>query len=226
MALPKTLLSLGLAAAAACALTLDARDADAAFLEAGLQAGVAGRSLAGTDYKTGFNFQMHADLAMLPPILMVGAYVNGWPVGGDLTPKAEGDVKPITFRAYGVRAKLRIPIPGPVTPYGLAGIGLVTASFPETTLSVCKDVPGAGPQCVSQKVTDARANFVEFVVGAGMLIQLAGPLHLTIEGAWRPTTGYTNDDYEKALQSQSTSAPPPSRNGYAWTAHGGLALSF
>lgn len=220
----KTLLTFGLAAV--CFGTFGApREAHAAFLEAGVQAGVAGRSLAGTDYKPGFNTQIHADFALLPPILMMGAYVNGFPIGGDLTPKdAKGDVKAITFRSYGLRGKLRIPIPGPFTPYGIAGIGLVTANFPETTLTVCD--PYTGQACASRKMADARSTFVEFVLGAGLMIQLAGPLNLSLEGAWRPTTGYSNDDYQKALAAQNQSAPQPARTGYAWTALAGLALSL
>lgn len=225
MDLGKKLLPFGLAAVSALAIGTASTDASAAFLEAGVQAGYAGRSLAGTDYKPGFNTQIHADLALIPPILMLGAYVNGWPIGGDFEPKdAKGDVKKITFRSYGLRGKLRIPVPGPVTPYGIAGIGLVTASFPETTLTVCD--PYTGMACAQQKVADARSNFVEFVLGVGLMIQIAGPLNLTLEGAWRPSTGYTNDDYQKALAAQNQSAPAPSRTGYAWTALGGLALSL
>jgi hypothetical protein len=58
------------------------------------------------------------------------------------------------------------------------------------------------------------------------MIELAGPLALTVEGAWRPTTGYKNDTYEQQIQQQSTSAPSPSRNGSAWSIHGGLAISL
>ncbi len=227
------LLSFVAFAAVACASSLAPRDANAAFIEAGVQAGVMGRELAGVDYKPGFNLQFHADVALLPPILMIGAYVNGFPPGtGRLKPDAPNaaDARGIDFRAIGARAKLRIPIPGPITPYGIAGVGWVHANFPDQTLTVC--VPGApaGTPCAQRRVPDASADFVEFVLGAGALIEIAGPLHFTIEGAWRPTTGYKNDDYEKAVQSGAASGqanvPSPSRNGYAWSVHGGLALSF
>ena len=224
MTFAKKLLPFGLAAFAASAVSLP-RAAQAAFLEAGVQGGYASRSLAGTDYKPGFNTQIHADFAMLPPILMVGAYVNGWPIGGDLTPKdAKGDVKAITFNAYGMRAKLRIPIPGPFTPYGIAGVGVVRATFPETTLTVCD--PYTGLACASKKMPDARSTFFEFVLGAGLAIDLAGPVKLTLEGSWRPSTGYSNDDYQKALASQSSSAPKPARTGFALTGLAGLAISL
>jgi opacity protein-like surface antigen len=202
-------------------------DASASFIDVGVQAGVAGRSLAGTDYKTAFNLQAHADLALIPPILMVGAYINGIPFGGAMHPKPADGVTTtnddtVHFRSFGARAKLKIPIPGIFTPYFIGGVGLVNADFPDITLSRC--LPGVG--CASQTVPNANKWFVEFVLGAGAMIKIAGPLHLTLEGAWRPTTGYKNEDYEKAIQNEDQSAPSPSRNGYAWTALGGLALSL
>jgi hypothetical protein len=228
MNLGKHILPLGLAAVAAVGASLAPRDAKASFLDVGAQAGVASRSLAGTEYKPGLNTQIHADVAMLPPILMVGAYANGWPVGGELSAKdAAAGAKPITFSAFGARAKLKIPIPGPITPYGIAGIGWVTASFPETTLKVCD--PLAGAVCAEKKMPDARSNFVEFVLGAGLMIKLAGPIQLTLEGAWRPSTGYTNDDYQKALAGNDPNAPStpkPARTGFALSGLAGLAISL
>jgi opacity protein-like surface antigen len=206
--------------------TVDSAPANAAFLEAGIQAGVIDRTLAGTGYRTGFNFQIHADLALIPPILMIGAYANGFPFGGKLAPEQQGSSNTsIDFRTFGARAKLRIPIPGAVTPYAIAGAGWVRGDFPDQTLTLCGTVQGVSG-CTNRTVPSATANFVEFVLGAGAMIKLAGPLHLSLEGAWRPTIGYENDDYEKTLRSGSTTAPPPSRNGSAYSFHGGLALSF
>jgi hypothetical protein len=78
-----------------------------------------------------------------------------------------------------------------------------------------------------------RHGEVEFLLGGGFMFDIAGPLALTAELNWRPTTGYSNDEYEKQIQGQvqsggqtDPSAPKPSRNGYSWTAMGGLALSF
>jgi opacity protein-like surface antigen len=219
---------LGVLAAATTALcTISARDAHASFIDVGVQAGVEGRHLADVAYKPGFNLQLHADLALIPPILMVGGYLNGVPVGGKLVPdQANNESKnSINFQGGGLRAKLKIPLPGPVTPYGIAGIGLVHGDFPEQNVQVCRSINGSSV-CASQKVTAATALFAEFVLGAGVMIEIGGPLYLTLEGSWRPSTGYKNDTYEQQIQSQSTTAPSPSRNGYAWTAHGGLAFSF
>ena len=222
MQLAKTILGVGLLTTA----VLASGEADASFIDIGVQAGVAGRTLADVNYKPGFNFQAHADLALIPPILMLGAYVNGIPFGGQMYPKAGQGVDTndsVNFRSFGMRAKLKIPIPGGFTPYGIAGIGLVNANFPDITIQKCTTIAGQSG-CVAQKVPNANNWFAEFVLGAGFMIKLAGPLHLTVEGAWRPSTGYKNEDYDKALETQKQ--PQPSRTGSAWTVHGGLAISF
>jgi len=221
----KTLLGFGLVASATLLAT---RDASASFIDVGVQAGVAGRTLANVSYKPAFNLQLHADLALIPPILMVGAYVNGFPVGGTMYPKdGEGVITsgadPITFRSGGLRAKLKLPIPGGFKPYGILGIGAVNANFPDYTLQKCGTVAGQ-TGCIEQKVTNANNWFMEVVVGGGAMIQLGGPVWLTLEGSWRPSTGYKNEQYDQALETQQQ--PAPSRTGYAWTALGGLALSL
>lgn len=222
MRLAHTILGLGLVTTA----VLASGEANASFIDIGVQGGVSGRTLADINYKPGFNFQAHADLALIPPIVMLGAYISGIPFGGQMYPKAGQGVDTndsVTFRTFGLRGKLKIPIPGIFTPYGIAGIGLVNANFPDVTITKCGTVAGQ-TGCVGQKVPNANNWFVEFVLGAGFMIQLSGPLYLTVEGAWRPSTGYKNEDYDKALESQKQ--PQPSRTGSAWTAHGGLAISF
>lgn len=218
MHLAKTILGIGLVTTAA----LSTRDASASFIDIGVQGGVSSRTLADVKYKPAFNFQMHADLALIPPILMLGAYVSGVPFGGQAYPAAgQGvDADGVNFRTFGLRAKLKIPIPGGFTPYGIAGVGLVNASFPDVKIQKCVGQIG----CVEKTVPNANNYFAEFVIGVGALIKLAGPLHLTLEGAWRPTTGYKNEDYDKAMETQKQ--PAPSRTGSSWTFHGGLAISF
>ena len=63
-------------------------------------------------------------------------------------------------------------------------------------------------------------------MGGGLFWTPAAPLAITLEFNWRPTTGYTNDVYENQVQSGSTSAPSPSRNGVAWVGLIGAGLSF
>lgn len=220
MKLATTVLGLG--------LVLAARDASAAFLDIGVQGGVVSRSLADVNYKPAGSFQAHADLALIPPILMLGAYVNGIPFLGQAYPKPGQGVdteRAVNFRTFGLRGKLKIPIPGGFTPYGIAGVGLVNADFPDFTVTKCGTVAGQ-TGCVGQKVPNANNWFVEFVLGVGAMIKLSGPLHLTLEGAWRPSTGYKNEDYDKAIQNQDKNAPQPSRTGAAWSGHLGLAISL
>ncbi len=225
--MPNAKLLTFLAATAILGAATTTRDASASFIDIGVQAGVMGRKLSDTTYKPGFNFQLHADLALIPPILMLGVYANGIPAGGKLTPepKAGGTAQSVSFRTIGLRAKIKIPIPGAFTPYFIAGAGAVNGDFPDQDLEVCTTVAGVAG-CTKRTVPHANKWFAEFVLGGGLMIEIAGPLVLTLEGAYRPTTGYSNDDYEKALQNQQQTAPPPSRNGFGWSAHGGLAISL
>lgn len=222
------LFALGLASAGCVLAALPVKDAQASFIDVGVQGGVMGRTLADQKYKPGFSLQLHADLALLPPILMVGAYVDGFPFGGKLTPDNGniGDPHPVTFIGGGLRAKLKIPLPGPFTPYGFAGIGMVHGDFPDQQLTICKTIGGVSGCAPTQTVPSATALFGEVLLGAGAMIDITGPLKFTLEGSWRPSFGYKNDVYEQQVQSQSTQAPPPSRNGYAWTFHAGLDISF
>jgi opacity protein-like surface antigen len=203
------------------------RDASAAFFELGGEAGVQRRTLAGTDYKTDFSWQVHAELAFIPSVLQVGPYF-GMQTAVPQLPTANTP-KSVTFDTLGVRAKLRIPTGSPFTPYALIGFGWVHGNFPDQTITECA-VPGVSATCASVKVVNATANFVEIPVGIGFSIQLADEVAINVEGAWRPTVGYTNDSYEIAIKNAeatgNTNPPPPSRNGYSFTAMGGLALTF
>jgi opacity protein-like surface antigen len=201
--------------------------AEASFIDAGIEAGVAKRSLAGTDYKAGFAWQLHAELALLPPILMVGPFVT---FANAKTDNADGSVP---FRTIGLRAKLKIPIPGGFKPYGVAGIGWTHADFADVKVCGNFTVSGVGTANTCQNFPNANANFVEMILGAGFMIDIAGPLAFTAEFNWRPATGYKNDEYQKTVDaaqanngSAPTSRPDPSRNGVVYTVMGGLALSL
>ncbi len=213
-----------LALVAAAATVTDERSASASFIDAGIEAGVQKRSLSDTNFKAGFAWQLHAELALLPPILMLGPYATF----AKATPDVAIDGLPgVSFTTVGLRAKLKIPIPGGFKPYAVAGMGYVRGSFPDYSASVC--VPGT-TNCATRALPNANANFVEFVLGAGFQVDLAGPLALTAEFNWRPTTGYHNDDYQRSLAGAQTSGsaatPEPSRNGVSYTGMLGLMLSL
>ena len=201
--------------------------ARASFIDAGIEAGVAKRSLAGTDYKTGFAWQLHAELALIPPILMIGPFVTF--ANAKNESGADGSA---AFRTIGLRAKLKIPIPGGFKPYGVAGIGWSHADFADVQVCGNVDINGvAASGCRS--FPNANANFVEMILGAGFMLDIAGPLAFTAEFDWRPATGYKNDEYQKAVDaaqanngSAPQSRPDPSRNGVVYTVMAGLALSL
>jgi len=214
-------------AAAMCVAGVAEKKASASLIDIGAEAGVQKRNLSDTNYKTAFAWQLHAEFALLPPIIMVGPYLTMQTAKPDNAQTSGGDVSSNSFRTIGARAKVKIPIPGGFTPYGVIGAGWVHADFPDQSITKCPPAPAQCPPItpITVKLPNLTANFVEFVIGGGLLIDLAGPLALSLEFNWRPTTGYKNDTYEKQLQSNDPSkAPDPSRNGYSWTAMAGLAI--
>jgi opacity protein-like surface antigen len=205
----------GASAILAAAGLLVASRADASAIDLAVSGGFVKRSLAETSYNTGFTWQLNADLTFFP-MLMMGPYATF----ASSTPDLDG-ANSISFRTIGARVKLKLPIPGPIQPFGVAGAGWAHGDFPDQKLQVC--VNGT---CVSKIVPSATANFAEFLVGGGLIWTPAAPLAFTAEFNWRPTTGYTNDTYEKQIQTGQASAPDPSRNGVAWIGLLGIGLSF
>ena len=189
--------------------------ADASAVDLTVSGGFVKRSLSDTNYNTGFTWQLNGDLTFFP-MLMMGPYVAFASTTPDITGASS-----ISFRTIGARVKLKIPLPGPVQPFGVAGAGWAHGDFPDQTLQVCTN-----GTCITRTVPSATANFAEFLVGGGLIWTPAAPLAFTAEFNWRPTTGYTNDTYENAIQSGQTSAPSPSRNGVAWVGLLGVGLSF
>jgi hypothetical protein len=177
--------------------------------------GFAKRSLADVSYNTGFTWQLNGDIGFIP-MLMIGPYI----AFASATPDINGATS-ISFRTVGARAKLKIPLPGPVQPFGVAGAGWSHGDFPDQKLEIC--INGV---CSTRTLPSATANFAEFLVGGGLIWVPAPPLAITAEFNWRPCAGYTNDVYESQIQSGSTATPEPSRNGVSWVGLLGLGLSF
>ena len=209
------MIRVGASSILAVASFLVASRADASAIDLAVSGGFVKRSLSETDYKTSFAWQLNGDLAFFP-MLMMGPYVTF----ASSTPDIAG-ASSISFRTIGARVKLKIPLPGQVQPFGVAGAGWAHGDFPDQRLQIC--VEG---RCVDRVVPSATANFAEFLLGGGLIWIPTAPLAITAEFNWRPTTGYTNDTYEKQIQSGDTSAPSPSRNGVAWVGLLGVGLSF
>jgi opacity protein-like surface antigen len=208
-----TILGANLILAAASLLAPSRADASAIDLTA--SGGFIKRSLADTSYRTGFTWQLNGDLTFFPA-LMMGPYIGF----ASTTPDIDG-ANSISFRTIGARVKLKLPIPGQVQPFGVAGAGWAHADFPDQTVQVC-----VNNSCARRTVPSATANFVEFLVGGGLIWTPVAPLAFTAEFNWRPTTGYTNDTYENQIQTGQTSAPSPTRNGVAWVGLLGIGLSL
>jgi opacity protein-like surface antigen len=209
-----TMVRVGATLILAAAGVLVASPADA-FVDLTASGGFVKRTLGGIDYNTGFIWQLNGDIAFFPA-LMMGPYI----AFASTTPDFSGATS-VAFRTVGARVKLKIPIPGPIQPFGVAGAGWAHGDFPDQRVQIC-----VNGQCREELVPNATANFAEFLLGGGLIWVPAAPLALTAEFNWRPTTGYTNDVYEKQIQSGSTSAPEPSRNGSAWVGLLGIGLSF
>jgi opacity protein-like surface antigen len=192
----------------------------ASIFDVGVQGGVMSRTLSDIDYKASFAWQIHGEMTFFP-FFMAGPYATFTSATADVN----GSETPskIDFRTLGMRFKLKIPVTDSFAPFGVAGVGWAHANFPDQVLRVCDPMSQA---CVEKTLPNATANFAEFLVGGGVMWTFSPPFALTGEFNWRPTSGYTNDVYERQVQSMQTTAPDPSRNGVAWVGLLGLELTL
>jgi hypothetical protein len=194
---------------------------EASIIDLGIGGGILKRSLSDVDYNTSFAWQLQAEMTFFP-FLMAGPYAtftsSTASIGTAETPSK------IDFRTIGAHFKLKIPVTDSLSPFGILGVGWAHADFPDQAISVCN----TGMMMTSCTITlpSATANFAEFVIGGGLMWNVAGPLALTGEFDWRPTAGYTNDVYERQAQARTTTAPDPARNGVAWVGLLGVALTL
>jgi len=192
---------------------------EASIIDLGIGGGILKRSLSDVDYNTSFAWQLQAEMTFFP-FLMAGPYAtftsSSASIGTAETPSK------IDFRTIGAHFKLKIPVTDTIAPFGVAGVGWAHANFPDQAITVCNQMMAS----CTITLPSATANFAEFVVGGGLMWNVAGPLALTGEFDWRPTAGYTNDVYERQAQARSTTAPDPARNGVAWVGLLGVALTL
>ena len=221
--------ALVVALVSAAIVPLAERPARAWSVDVGAEGGLQKRHLAQRSYDAGFGWQFHAEFALLPPILLIGPYAtlaNATPNAPTLTTGGNRSDKgsDVTFRTVGMRAQVRLPVPGRFKPYGVAGLGWVQGDFPSQRLIDC---------CAHSYAEHTTANFVEFLIGAGLTWNISGKLAFTAEFDWRPTIAYKNDVYEKTLYNSGVRGPEqwptaadPSRNGVSYTGMVGLALAL
>jgi opacity protein-like surface antigen len=209
-------------------------------VELGGDLGIVVRSLSDVNYKPGFDWQLRADVAVIPPFLTIGAYFsmatlvptgsfNTTTTSGSITTTVTSDDpnKNIQFITGGLRVRIRFPVGTDFMPYGVLGGGFVYGNFPNETVKVCVTIPGQNvPSCGSQPVPNATTVFGEIAIGGGLVMRLVDAVFLNAELTYRPTFGYKNDAYSNAVTSQNANIPPPSSNGNAISALAGLTIGF
>ena len=208
------------------------REASASVFDISASGGVIQRSLSTTDYQRSYTVQAQAELGIVPSLLYIGPYANYSRLVPQLAMKADAPAPDgAKFYGVGLRARIVIPVPGPVSPYAIGGVGLVHADFPDQNVSLCSPQIGpVAPQCTTQSLPAATANFVELTLGAGLRFDLSDDFRLFVEASWKPTFGYQNDTWEKtahqAETTGNTNPGSPSRNGYALVGAAGLMISL
>jgi opacity protein-like surface antigen len=203
----------------AAGLALWPSRSEANIIDLGVQGGILKRSLSDVDYNSSFAWQLHAEMTFFP-FLMAGPYATFTSSTAEIGTGETGSK--IDFRTIGARFKLKIPVTDSIAPFGVAGVGWAHANFPDQVVTFCNSTV---TMC-SIALPNATANFAEFLVGGGVMWTIAGPLAVTGEFNWRPTTGYTNDVYERQAQARQTTAPDPARNGVAWVGLLGIELTL
>lgn len=193
------------AAAFLLAMTF-ASPASAQVFEGGLQVGVIDRQLGNTPFRSAMNGQLYADVNVLPKLLAVGAYWNGYPAGDRVVPDRLGTAD-VNVTTLGVRAKLFGPRIFQMRLYASVGIGRATADFPETRRD----------DRVAPKLT---THFAEVPLSLGFSVPLEGPFMFSAEGSYRLALGYDNAPYDRLLHGEA------SRSGRAWTLLFGLAIAL
>lgn len=164
----------GIAAAAALLLTVSPQPARAG-INVGAGIGVAKRTAdPPVNLKAGLAFQLHAELGLLP-FLNLGPYFAHYQLG-------MSDVADATtaFNAIGLRARLILPL-GDFHPYGYVGIGYTAASYSS---------PNAIVGGIAIPERSATGHFFETPIGVGLAYDVASPLQIFAEAAYRPAMGF------------------------------------
>lgn len=169
--------------------------------EGGLQVGVVDRRLGTATFRPTMNAQPYAEWAVWPKRISVGAYFNGYPAGNRAFPDRL-DAPEVDITAIGLRARAFAPIDARLVPYAVVGVGRLVADFPQY-----RDAP---------KTTKYGA---ELPLGVGLRFAAEGPFVMSLEAAYRPVIGYSNDAFDGAFGGQV-------RGTHAWTLHFGLALAL
>jgi opacity protein-like surface antigen len=169
----------------------------AAFLNVGAEGGVVKRSAdSPNNLKLGVGYGLHGELSLLPLIKFGPYYLHYELSSADRPALAASDA---VFNTFGLRARLTLPIPGGVQPYGYVGAGYTWVNY----------APALG---------DQRGHFIETPLGVGLAHDFVEIFQLSLDFAWRPGFGFGGDAYDGVLQA--------SRPSSGWSLMLGLALNL
>jgi hypothetical protein len=167
-----------------------------ALLNAGIELGAVKRTADAPDnLKLGFGYGAHAELSLLPALNIGVYYLRST---NSMADASLGNSADATFNTLGLRARLILPLPGDTKPYAFMGFGSTWTKY-------------------SAAGVDTSGHSWEIPIGLGVLHKLNDIFQISLEAAYRPSTKFTGDAYEKVNMSHPSSG---------WSALVGFALDL
>jgi opacity protein-like surface antigen len=168
------------------------------FVGAGVEGGIIKRSASEPgNLKLGFVWGVHAELGLIPLIDLGPYYAHYSLSASDEANPLAGDA---VFNVLGLRARLTIPLPGKVKPYGFVGLGY---SWDNYTNDIGLDRSG---------------HFWEIPFGGGVAYEALEVFRFSVEFALRPGFGFGGSAYDDAPRIQEP--------GSGWSLALGFGISF
>jgi opacity protein-like surface antigen len=152
-----------------------------AFVNVGAEAGVFKRSAdAPNNLKLGFGYGLHGEITFFP-LIKVGPYFVHYELSGDNPLGSDA-----TFNTLGLRARLMLPIPGSIKPYGYVGAGYTWMSY--------------GPPRFSDLNNPASARFIEIPIGLGLAYEPLPLLQISLDAAYRPGVSFGGNAFDLGVK--------------------------
>jgi|SRR5882724_2451411 len=167
-----------------------------AIINVGAEGGLVKRTAdAPNNLKIGIGYGLHGEIAFLPLIKLGPYYLHYELSSADAAPGAADAV----FNTLGLRARLMLPIPGSIKPYGFAGVGYTWVDY-------------------APVVGDRKGHFFETPLGAGIAYEVLPIFQLSLDVAYRPAFGFGGDAFDAAA--------PASQPSSGWSLMLGAALDL
>jgi opacity protein-like surface antigen len=149
-----------------------------ALVNVGAEAGLVKRTAdSPNNLKLGVGYGVHGELDLLP-LIKVGPYLLHYELSGadDVV-----GVPDAVFTVLGLRARLMLPVPGPVKPYAYVGAGYTWVNY-------------------NYPVIDTRSGrFIEIPIGVGAAYEPLPLLQISLDVAYRPAASFGGAAYESPL---------------------------